>query len=173
MQRQYPGVVAMHKIMYSQSLRLWLVRGYTLLEILVTVALVGILSAIALPNYQSVLEKQKVSQAVRDLTEISMKLQSYHTLHFAFPQSLADIGYAPLPNDPWGSEYQYLNFDSLAKGAKSKIRKDHNLHPLNTSMDLYSMGPDGKSVAPLTAKASRDDIIWARDGGFVGVAEEF
>jgi general secretion pathway protein G len=35
------------------------------------------------------------------------------------------------------------------------------------------MGADGASAAPLTAKASQDDVIWARDGSFVGLASEF
>jgi general secretion pathway protein G len=56
---------------------------------------------------------------------------------------------------------------------KGKIRKDHNLHPLNSEFDLYSMGADGASVSPLTAKASRDDVIWGRDGSFVGLASDF
>ena len=59
------------------------------------------------------------------------------------------------------------------KGKKDKVRKDHNEHPLSTDFDLYSMGKDGKSVAPLTAKASRDDIIRARNGGFIGLASDY
>ena len=35
------------------------------------------------------------------------------------------------------------------------------------------MGPDGRSVAPLTVKASRDDIIRANDGSFYGLASEY
>jgi general secretion pathway protein G len=44
---------------------------------------------------------------------------------------------------------------------------------LNSAFDLYSAGPDGESRAPLTARASRDDIICGRDGGFIGRASEF
>jgi hypothetical protein len=50
--------------------------------------------------------------------------------------------------------------------------KDKSLHPLNSDYDLYSMGPDGQSQTPLTAKASRDDIIRANNGGFIGVVED-
>ena len=83
-----------------------------------------------------------------------------------------DLGLgAELPKDPWGRDYQFLNFS--APGANGQIRKDHNLHPLNTDFDLYSLGKDGKSQAPLTAKASHDDVIWARDGAFVGLAEDY
>jgi general secretion pathway protein G len=35
------------------------------------------------------------------------------------------------------------------------------------------MGKDGASVSPLTAKASRDDIVRANNGGFIGLAEDF
>jgi hypothetical protein len=58
-------------------------------------------------------------------------------------------------------------------GGKVQCRKDHNLHPINTDFDLYSMGPDGQSEAALTAKASRDDIIRASDGAFIGKASNY
>ncbi len=40
--------------------------------------------------------------------------------------------------------------------------------PINSDYDLYSKGPDGASQGPLTAKASRDDIIRANNGRFIG-----
>jgi general secretion pathway protein G len=43
----------------------------------------------------------------------------------------------------------------------------------NTDYDLYSSGPDGASVGPLTAKASRDDILRANNGRFVGPASAY
>ena len=54
-----------------------------------------------------------------------------------------------------------------------EVRKDRNLVPINTDYDLYSAGPDGNSVPPLTAAASRDDIVRANDGRFIGKAEEY
>jgi general secretion pathway protein G len=75
--------------------------------------------------------------------------------------------------DPWGRAYQYLNFSAPIAGIQSKIRKDHNLHPLNSEFDLYSMGADGTSAAALTVKVSQDDVIWARDGSFIGLASDF
>ena len=56
---------------------------------------------------------------------------------------------------------------------KGKPRKDRFLHPINSDYDLYSMGKDGESVEPLTAKKSHDDVIRANDGQFVGLAVEF
>ena len=45
--------------------------------------------------------------------------------------------------------------------------------PLNSTYDLYSMGKDGQSQSPLTAKASLDDVIRANDGGFIGLAAHY
>ena len=45
--------------------------------------------------------------------------------------------------------------------------------PINSDFDLYSTGPDGASVAPLTAEPSRDDIVRANDGAFIGLASEY
>ncbi len=45
--------------------------------------------------------------------------------------------------------------------------------PINSDFDLYSMGKDGRSVGPLTARHSRDDIVRASNGRFVGLAEDY
>ena len=44
---------------------------------------------------------------------------------------------------------------------------------LNDFFDLYSMGPDGRSASPFTAAKSRDDIVRANDGGYIGTVENF
>jgi general secretion pathway protein G len=147
--------------------------GFTLLELVCTCAVVALLASIAIPSYRATIRKQAVTVAVNDLMMIGMELERFRTANsFRFPESLDDLPGVPR-TDPWGFEYRYLSFSSTQPGIKGKIRKDHNLHPLNSSFDLYSVGPDGKTVAPLTAKASRDDVIWARDGSFIGVASDY
>ena len=106
--------------------------------------------------------------------EIAMVIERYRTTRFAIPETLTELGLdADLLVDPWGRPYQFLSFNSSIPGIAGMIRKDHNLHPLNSEFDLYSFGKDGESRSPLTARASRDDVIWARDGGFVGLAEDY
>lgn len=147
-------------------------RGFTLLELMMAAAVVCLLMGIAVPTYRGIVEKQTVNQAVRDLVSIAAALEKYRTLHFELPDSLDELSGVPR-TDPWGYQYRFLNFQSDVKNIKGKIRKDHNLHPLNSEFDLYSVGPDGRSVPPLTGKPSRDDVIWARDGSFVGLASDY
>ncbi len=45
--------------------------------------------------------------------------------------------------------------------------------PINSDYDLWSSGKDGASSPPLTAKPSRDDIVRANNGRFVGLASDF
>jgi general secretion pathway protein G len=147
-------------------------RAFTLLELMMSATVVGLLFTVGVPTYRGIVERQAVQQCVRDLVTIAGELEKYRTLHFEWPDSLDELSGVPR-TDPWGFEYRFLNFESDIKGIKGKIRKDHNLHPLNSEFDLYSVGPDGRSSAPLTAKASRDDVIYARDGSFIGIAEDF
>jgi general secretion pathway protein G len=147
-------------------------RGFTFLELLMTVAVVSLLAAVALPSYAGLVERQRVQQSARDLINIAAQIERYRTTHFAVPNSLSDLGFA-LPKDPWGRDYRFLNFKSAAPDTMGRIRKDHNLHPLNSEFDLYSVGKDGSSAAALTARPSRDDVIWARDGTFVGLAADY
>lgn len=142
------------------------------MELMTTLAVIGLFFAIALPGYTAILERQNVSRARVDLLNIASLIERYRSIRFELPESLDELG-SDLPKDPWGRDYQYLSFDSPAPGTQGKIRKDHNLHPLNTEFDLYSLGKDGESRAPLTARASHDDVIYARDGHFVGLAEDF
>jgi general secretion pathway protein G len=147
--------------------------GFTLLEIMFAVAIAALLMAIAVPVYRATIEQQKIRVCVNDLLKISMALERYRTAHgLRLPDSLDELENIER-EDPWGFPYRYLNFSADVKGLKGKIRKDHNLHPLNSEFDLYSVGPDGKSVPPLTGKPSHDDIVFARDGGFIGPAKDF
>jgi general secretion pathway protein G len=136
------------------------------------VVVAGLLTAIALPSYRSVIERQKVSKAIADLALIAMSIEKYRTQHFEPPATLADIDMDTL-KDPWDRPYRYLNFAAGGPGVMGQIRKDHNLHPINSEFDLYSMGRDGATRPPLTAPVSRDDVVLARDGGFIGVATDF
>jgi len=137
---------------------------------MLAVAILAVLAAIALPSYSNYLERTRVTQAVRDIADLQTRIQQYYTENHAYPNSLADIGSGSLL-DPWGNPYQYTNLAEV--NGNGKARKDRNLVPINSDFDLYSMGKDGASVPPLTAKASRDDIIRANDGRFIGLASDY
>ena len=144
-------------------------NGFTLVETLVALGIMLTLAAIAVPNLMSAIYQAQVAKAVGDIRSIATDIQGYNISNYQYPNTLADIGDAI--NDPWGNPYQYLNFAN-AKG-KGQMRKDRFLVPINTYFDLYSMGADGKSSSPLTAKNSQDDVIWAGDGDFIGLASQY
>lgn len=145
-------------------------RGFTIIELMLGVAIVAVLAGIAYPSYQNYQERVRVTQAVVDIQDISVAVQAFQADNRAYPASLAEVGRAAT-RDPWGNAYRYTNlWDGASKGA---ARKNKNLVPINSDFDLYSMGKDGASVGPLTAKASRDDIVRANDGRFVGLASDY
>ena len=143
--------------------------GFTLIELMMVIAIIGTLAAIATPNYLNFIDKVRVSTAISDIKTIEKDLFSYYIEFDEFPPDLAAVGMDNL-TDPWGNPYQYLPVEGTPKG---KLRKDHFMVPVNTDFDLYSMGPDGKSVSPFTAKHSRDDIVRANDGAFVGLVSNY
>jgi general secretion pathway protein G len=149
--------------------------GFTLIELMIVVAIVGILSSIAIPSYLKYMEKNKETTAISDIGTISWKLKAIMMEDpTALPPDLATINVGnilPLI-DPWGNPYEYLPI-SGRPGNLNNARKDHNLHPINSDFDLYSMGPDGQSNKPLTSGQSRDDIIRANDGAFIGKASTY
>ena len=144
-------------------------RGFTLIELLISIAVIATLTAIAIGVYANITERSKVAKAIADLRIMDGEMAAFEGENGRLPNDLAEIGHASLL-DPWGNPYEYLAYSS---GNPGKIRKDHSLHPLNSTYDLYSKGKDGKSSSPLTASASRDDVIRANDGSFFGLASTY
>ena len=144
--------------------------GFTLIELLIVVAIIATLTAIAVPLYRGMTEGSKLAKAVADITILDAEIGMFEFTNGRLPVDLAEINRAAL-KDPWDNPYEYLNFADAGK--KAKQRKDHSLHPLNSTYDLYSKGKDGDSQSPLTAQASRDDIIRANDGGYIGLASGY
>jgi general secretion pathway protein G len=144
--------------------------GFSLLELMVALGVCGILAAIAYPAYTSSVQRAKVARAVADIQTTANIIARYMTDNITPPPDLASVARDAV-RDPWGNPYVYQSFTGL-KG-KGKMRKDKNLNPLNTLYDLYSMGQDGKSKLPLTTPVSKDDVILAFDGNYIGLASDF
>jgi general secretion pathway protein G len=156
--------------MHRRSSRLRNTLGLTLIELLLVVGLVGVLLAIAVPAFNSWRERVKVAQAVTDIAAMAAQIDAYRLDNPAFPPDLAAIGNANL-KDPWGRPYRYLPL--VGPASTGKARKNKSLVPLNTDYDLFSLGKDGQSAAPLTAASSRDDVLRANNGRFIGLASTY
>jgi general secretion pathway protein G len=135
----------------------------------VVLAIVGMLAAIFAPELLRWLRERKVTRAVLDIGMLQVDINAYEDFAGVLPESLDDLDREP-PLDPWGRPYQYLRIEGSSRG---EWRKDRFLVPLNSDYDLYSGGPDGESLPPLTAAPSRDDIVRAGDGAFIGKAIDY
>ena len=143
--------------------------GMTLIELTIVLAILGLVMVVAIPSYQDYMDEADIDQAKKDIGVISLIITDYQLTYNRLPADLSVIGKSGM-EDPWGNSYQYINHDTAPKG---KRRKDKNLVPINNDYDLFSMGEDGRSVAPLTAKHSRDDIVRANNGKWIGKGEDY
>lgn len=144
-------------------------RGFTAIELMMIVALVGVLAAIALPLYQDSRERARVALAAQDINAISGLVKTYELDRRTLPERLDQIGLGG-KLDPWGRPYVYYNVETNGRGG---ARKDKRLNPLNTDFDLYSMGRDGKTKPQVSQKDSVDDVIRANNGRYVGLARNY
>ncbi|KPK59503.1 MAG: type II secretion system protein GspG [Gammaproteobacteria bacterium SG8_31] len=116
--------------------------GFTLIEIMVVVVILGILAALVAPNVISRIDDAQINRAKQDVRAVESALHLYRLDNFKYPttdQGLEALVSQPadpsirnwrqggyldkLPKDPWGSPYQYLypgqngEFDVYTLGA--------------------------------------------------------
>lgn len=121
-------------------------RGFTLIEIMVVVVILGILAALVVPQVMSRPDQAKVTVAKGDIKAIAAALDMYRLDNFSYPSTQQGLGalvekpsgspqprnwnrdgyLKRLPKDPWGNDYLYLS-----PGTQGPF-------------DLYSLGADGK-----------------------------
>jgi general secretion pathway protein G len=145
-------------------------KGFTLLELVYAVAVVGVLAMLAVSGYHSYRDRVDFAKAVFDIGHISNEIRKFVLDNRAQPDSLAEVGLAGM-RDPWGNAYQYVNHEDLH--TRGRWRRDKNIVPINSDFDVFSMGKDGVSRPPLTAAPSRDDVVRANNGSFVGLASDY
>ena len=144
--------------------------GWTLVELLIIVALIGVIAGILMPILTQQIHRAKIQKAIADIRLLEFELKRYEAAEERLPDTLEDLQ-IQLPIDPWGHPYEYLVF--RGPGWRGKARKDRFLVPINSTFDLYSIGPDNETRPPLQNKKSWDDVVRANDGAFLGLGKDF
>ncbi len=147
-------------------------HGFGLLDLMIVLVILSLLAAVAAPSYKQFVLRAKNARAIGDIGSMSMEIGKFRlNNNDQAPNSLNELP-MEIPLDPWGNPYQYLNLMTAGPG-KGDFRKDGKLNPINTDFDLWSFGADGESASPLSAFVSRDDIVRANNGTFIGLGEDY
>lgn len=94
--------------------------GFTLIELMVVIVILGLLVGLVGPNVQRFLKKGKISTAKAQMANIEQAIDSFRVEKNRLPDSLSELvtsdgdGFLPgteVPKDPWGGDYQYGKID--------------------------------------------------------------
>jgi general secretion pathway protein G len=160
-------------------------RGFTVVEIVISLMIVGILAAIAIPAYTKYVDRSRVKLTIKNIRILEQGIKAFEFEHMRLPNSLNELGpvqmlgangnsvtQSPPFLDPYGNAYRYLNFANEPAGWPN-CRTDQVDKPLSLDYDLYSMGADGVTQKKLNHSQSLDDIVRARSGKFVDLASKY
>jgi len=148
------------------------VSGFTLIEIIVALAILGALAAIGIPQFSSYRDQARLAQAYADIRNIDLAVRKYKAENGDWPADLAALNMTDMPKDPWNNDYVYLKIEGVPS-ATGSARKDQFLVPLNSDFDVYTKGSNGTSTGPIQTPQSQDDVIRANDGRFIGLASTY
>lgn len=160
--------------------------GFTIIEVVIVLAIVGILAAIAVPAYTNYINRSRVDLCIRNIRLFEHCIKKFELDNMRLPNNLGELGPVSLLDengkqntqtpphlDPWGNPYKYLNLTTDNPPHYPNARRDKNNHPLSSDYDLFSMGADGDFVKQVNMSFSKDDIIRASNGAYVGLGAKF
>lgn len=124
--------------------------GFSLIELMLAISIVGVLAALAVPNYMDFIEKARVARAISELHGLAKDIKGFALAVGTYPNSLADVGLSTRL-DPWGTPYQYYRIncgttDDITSLAKLKSRQKNN--PRTVLAD-YSFSADSQWLVSL------------------------
>jgi len=183
MTENHPRFSAVHALLIKKvpdylkrrlaSIRSVEITGFTLIELLIVMAIISVLASIAYYKYSAFIDQTKETKAIADVKQIAQLIEDFREAKGRYPVDLSELERGEF-KDPWGNPYQYVNIaeDDKKGSDKQKARRDRNQKPINTYYDLWSNGADGDYQQQVNGAKSRDDIIYAWDGSFVGLGKD-
>ncbi len=107
-------------------------QGFSLIELMIVVAIIGILSAIALPSYNSYIAKAQQTSAMEKINEIAQAIERYYTENRTLPPKTTNMGYSdPITNEYYTFTISYTAGDTDAYTITSAIRSGEGIEKKN------------------------------------------
>ena len=130
-------------------------KGFTLIELMIVVAIIGILAALAIPNFMKFQARSKQSEAKSNLKSVFTAEKSYYAEHDTYSPYVADIGFAP----ERGNRYAYY----LGTTIKLTDRSDNkdNTTTKDTGIEVDTLKYGSTTISPGAPKLTGTGYVGA------------
>ena len=137
-------------------------QGFTLIELMIVVVVVGVLAAIALPAYQSYVERARRADAKSSILSVQLAQEKWRANNIAYTSSLLDLGYPAANNVPSIDGFYTIDVADGATATNYTVTADPVGPQADDDCGMFTLTVTSANGEVYTAESGNHNDCWQR-----------